>query len=79
MSTVNMHDAKSQLSSLVEKALAGEEVIIARAGRPLVKLTPIIKDDSPRIPGRLKGQIRIADDFDAVDESLASLFEGEDQ
>ena len=79
MSTVNMHDAKSQLSSLVEKALAGEEVIIARAGKPLVKLTPIIKDDSPRIPGRLKGQIRIADDFDAVDESLASLFEGEDQ
>ena len=79
MSTVNMHDAKSQLSSLVEKALAGEEVIIARAGRPLVKLTPIIKDESPRIPGRLKGQIRIADDFDAVNESLASLFEGEDQ
>ena len=79
MSTVNMHDAKSQLSSLVEKALAGEEVIIARAGKPLVKLTPIIKDESPRIPGRLKGQIRIADDFDAVDESLASLFEGEDQ
>ena len=79
MSTVNMHDATSQLSSLVEKALAVDEVIIARAGRPLVKLTPIIKDDSPRIPGRLKGQIRIADDFDAVDESLASLFEGEDQ
>jgi len=79
MSTVNMHDAKTQLSSLVEKALAGEEVIIARAGKPLVKLTPITKDESPRLPGRLKGQIWIADDFDAVDESLVSLFEGVDQ
>jgi len=75
MPTVNMHDAKSQLSSLVEKALAGEEVIIARAGKPLVQLTPIIKDELARTPGRLKGQIRIADDFDAVDESLVSLFE----
>jgi len=79
MSTVNMHDAKSQLSSLVEKALAGEEVIIARAGKPLVKLTPIIKDELTRMPGRLKGQIRIADDFDAVDGSLVSLFEAEHQ
>lgn len=77
MSTVNMHDAKSQLSSLVEKALAGEEVIIARAGKPLVKLTPIIKEELTRTPGRLKGQIRIADNFDAVDESLVSLFEAE--
>ena len=79
MTTVNMHEAKSQLSRLVEKALAGEEVIIGKAGKPLVKLTPIVKDESPRLPGRFKGQIRIADDFDAVDESLVSIFEGEDQ
>lgn len=77
MTTVNMHEAKSQLSSLVEKALAGEEVIIGKAGKPLVKLTPIIKNESPRVPGRFKGKIQIADDFDAVDESLVSLFEGE--
>jgi len=77
MTTVNMHEAKSQLSSLVEKALAGEEVIIGKAGKPLVKLTPIVKDASPRKPGRFKGQIRIADDFDAVDEALISSFEGE--
>ena len=79
MTTVNMHEAKSQLSRLVEKALAGEEVIIGKAGKPLVKLTPIVKDESPRLPGRFKGQIRIADDFDAVDKSLVSIFEGEDQ
>jgi len=77
MTIVNMHEAKSQLSSLVEKALAGEEVIIGKAGKPLVKLIPIIKNESPRVPGRFKGQIRIADDFDAVDEALISSFEGE--
>ncbi len=79
MSTINMHDAKSQLSSLVDKALAGEEVIIGKAGKPLVKLTPITKDESARVPGRFKGQIRIAHDFDAIDESLVSLFEGEER
>lgn len=79
MSTINMHEAKTQLSSLVEKALAGEEVIIAKAGKPLVKLVPINKDESPRLPGRLKGQIWIAQDFDAADESLCSLFEGADK
>lgn len=77
MSTINMHDAKSRLSSLVDKALAGEEVIIGKAGKPLVKLTPLAKDESPRTPGRYKGRIRIADDFDATDEELVSLFEGE--
>ena len=40
--TVNMHEAKTQLSSLIERALAGEEVIIARAGHPVVKLTPVV-------------------------------------
>jgi len=79
MTTVNMHEAKSQLSSLVEKALAGEEVIIGKAGKPLVKLTPIIKNVSPRVPGSFKGKIQIADDFDAVDEVIISSFEGEAQ
>jgi len=79
MTTVNMHEAKSQLSSLVKKALAGEEVIIGKAGKPLVKLTPILKNDSPRVPGRFKDQIRIADDFDAVDEALISSFEGDER
>jgi prevent-host-death family protein len=73
-----MHDAKSQLSALVDKALAGEEIIIGKAGKPLVKLVPVGTDDSPRIPGRYKGRIRIAAHFDAVDESLVSEFEGLD-
>jgi prevent-host-death family protein len=79
MHTINMHDAKTRLSSLVEKALSGEEVVIGKAGKPLVRLTPVGHDESPRTPGRYKGRIQIADDFDATDESLIELFEGGDE
>jgi prevent-host-death family protein len=75
MRTVNMHEAKSQLSALVQQALDGEDVVIARAGRPLVRLVPFQEAKAPRQPGRLKGQIRLADDFDAVDGQIAELFE----
>jgi prevent-host-death family protein len=59
---VNMHEAKTSLSRLVERALAGEEVVIARNGEPLVKLVPIPKERKPRVPGRYKGKIWIAPD-----------------
>ncbi|HMD64144.1 MAG TPA: type II toxin-antitoxin system prevent-host-death family antitoxin [Stellaceae bacterium] len=49
---VNMHQAKSSLSRLVERALAGEDVVIARNGEPLVRLVPIPKEREPRVPGR---------------------------
>ena len=75
MQTVNMHEAKSQLSSLVQAVLDGEDVVIARAGRPVVRLVQFQEVQTPREPGRLKGQIRMADDFDAVDEEIADLFE----
>ncbi|WIY82917.1 type II toxin-antitoxin system prevent-host-death family antitoxin [Propionimicrobium sp. PCR01-08-3] len=64
---VNVYEAKAQLSKLIESALKGEEVIIARAGKPavrLVKWTP--RPD--RIPGMWKGRVRVADDFDSFDE-----------
>ena len=76
MKTVNMHEAKSRLSSLVEKALAGEEVIIARAGKPVVKLVPVSYSHRPRTPGRWKGKVRIAPDFDETPEEVIRLFEG---
>jgi len=57
---VNMHQAKTSLSRLVERALAGEEVVIARNGEPLVKLVPVEKKREPRVPGKYKGQIWIA-------------------
>jgi len=74
--TVNMHEAKSQLSSLVEQAMTGEDVIIAKAGKPMVKLVPVGRDTRLRRPGRFKGQIRLAPDFDKTPEELIALFEG---
>jgi len=73
---VNMHQAKSSLSRLVERALRGEEVVIARNGEPLVKLVPIPKERKPRLPGRGKGKIWISPDFEFTDEEITELFEG---
>lgn len=64
MTTVNMHEAKTHLSRLVAEALAGEDVVIARANRPLVKLVPITEALPPRRLGAAVGQVRIAEDFD---------------
>jgi prevent-host-death family protein len=75
---VNMHQAKTQLSKLVEHALAGEEVVIAKNGKPLVRLTPYAVPEQDRKPGRFAGQIWIADDFDQTPEEIIRLFEGED-
>ena len=73
---VNMHQAKSSLSRLVERALRGEEIVIARNGEPLVKLVPIPKERKPRLPGRGKGNIWISPDFEFSDEEITELFEG---
>ncbi|MBI2376235.1 MAG: type II toxin-antitoxin system prevent-host-death family antitoxin [Deltaproteobacteria bacterium] len=68
---VNMHEAKSRLSQLVEAAEAGEEIVLARAGKPVVRLVPVVRE--PRRLGRWKGKVRMTDDFDAPlpDEELA--------
>ncbi|WP_075216974.1 type II toxin-antitoxin system Phd/YefM family antitoxin [Mongoliimonas terrestris] len=78
---VNLHEAKTHLSRLVERAASGEDVIIAKAGRPLVRLIPI--DDpapiGPRRLGFLTGLVQIPDDFDTMGEAaIAASFEGED-
>ena len=73
---VNMHQAKSSLSRLVERALAGEEVVIARNGEPLVRLVPIEKKRQPRVPGRGRGKIWISPDFEFTDQEITELFEG---
>jgi prevent-host-death family protein len=70
----NIHDAKARLSELIKRALAGEEVVIAKAGEPMVRLTPLQPDLTPRQGGQLKGKIWIADNFDAFDEELDALF-----
>ena len=73
---VNMHQAKSSLSRLVERALAGEEILIARNGEPVVKLMPLTKERKPRVPGRYKGKIWIAPDcFEPMSEEELNLWE----
>ena len=62
---VNIHDAKTNLSYLIENVAKGAEVVIAKAGKPMAKLVPMETDIPVRKPGFLKGKIRIAKDFDA--------------
>ncbi len=75
MTQVNLYEAKTHLSELVERAAAGEDVVIAKAGTPRVRLVPVDAAPITRRPGRAKGRIHIAEDFDApLPEELASAF-----
>jgi prevent-host-death family protein len=74
MEIANIHEAKSRLSRLIEQAMSGEEVIIAKAGRPMVRLEPIRADDSPRQGGQWRGLVKIADDFDELPDDIAAAF-----
>ncbi|MGI8537281.1 MAG: type II toxin-antitoxin system Phd/YefM family antitoxin [Mycobacteriales bacterium] len=79
MTVVNMHEAKSQLSRLVARAEAGEEVVIARDGRPAVRLTPVRAASTwaCRVEGMWRGQVRISDDFDApIPDFEAAFYDG---
>lgn len=62
---INIYDAKTQLSKLVERAEAGEEIIIARGGRPAAKLIPFRSQAVKRKQGRMRGRIRLGRNFDA--------------
>jgi prevent-host-death family protein len=62
MGPVNIHEAKTHFSRLVERAERGEEIVIARAGKPVARLVPL--ETRPLVVGRMRGRIRIADDFD---------------
>ena len=74
MKISNIHEAKSQLSKLIESALAGEEIVIAKAGKPLVKIIPYQEDKQPRNPGGWEGRVVMSDDFD--DELPANILQG---
>ena len=74
---VNIHAAKTHFSRLVERAAKGEEIIIAKAGKPVARLMPLAVPVRRRRPGLLKGKIKIAEDFDApLPEEILRLFEG---
>ena len=73
--TVNIHEAKTQLSKLVERASKGETIIIAKAGKPMVKVTAIDAPKKIKRFGFLEGQITVPDDFDRMGEAeIAKLF-----
>jgi prevent-host-death family protein len=65
MTTFNIHQAKTHLSRLVDEAVAGGEVVIARANRPLVRLVPVVEARAPRRLGTAAGRVQIAEDFEA--------------
>jgi prevent-host-death family protein len=76
MISVNVHEAKTHLSRLLERVAAGEEILISKAGKPMAKLTPLSKPQVNRVPGLDKGVIKIPDDFDApLPDDLLQLFE----
>jgi prevent-host-death family protein len=77
MQIVNIHDAKTHFSRLVDAAEAGEEIVIAKAGKPTARLVPTQQEKPERSCGRLKGKVRIADDCDApLQDELLAAFEG---
>ena len=75
MQTVNIHEAKTQLSKLVDQAAKGKPFVIAKAGKPLVKVTALDAPATPKRLGFLAGEIEVPDDFDSMGtEAIAKLF-----
>lgn len=77
MARINVYQAKTQLSRLLDRAEAGEEIVITRHGRPVARLGPVRAEAEPRRLGRLRGRIRMSADFDAaLPEEILAGFEG---
>lgn len=74
MQITNISEAKAQLSKLIEKVTAGEDVIISKAGKPVARLVRYEKNGQQRQPGALKGKIKIAEDFDDFPKDIAESF-----
>ena len=74
--TVNIHEAKTHLSRLLSRVMAGEEIIIARAGKPVARLIPIGDRPATRVSGTAKGKVIVAPDFDApLPDEILEAFE----
>jgi prevent-host-death family protein len=79
MQIVNISEAKAQLSSLVAKVMAGNEIVIGKAGKPVARLVRYEHCEEPRQPGALRGRIKIAPDFDELPADIARAFGMADQ
>jgi prevent-host-death family protein len=81
MRQINIHQAKTHLSRLVEEAAKGDPFIIAKAGRPIAKVVPLGPEEKPKLPrlGFMKGEFTVPDDFDTfMQDEIIRMFEGED-
>ena len=76
MAVVNIYEAKTQFSKLVERVAAGEEIVIAKAGHPVAKLVAYSEAGTPRTPGGWEGTVLIHEDFDELPPQLAEAFSG---
>ncbi|MBK4722718.1 type II toxin-antitoxin system Phd/YefM family antitoxin [Azospirillum sp. YIM DDC1] len=78
MEPINLYDAKTNLSQLVDRAAAGEEIVIAKSGRPMARLVPLRRRTSPRPLGLARGQAALEENFDApLPDEMAHVFRGE--
>lgn len=78
MQVTNIHEAKTHLSRLIDRVESGEEIIIARAGKPVVRMVAYQEATPPkRTPGAWKGKVKMSRDFDELPESIAAAFRGE--
>ena len=71
MHITNISQAKAQLSALIEQVLAGKEVVIGKAGRPVARLVPYVPGKVARRPGAMKGKIQVRKDFDSLPDDVA--------
>ena len=74
MHITNISEAKAQLSVLIERVMKGEEVIIGKAGKPVAKIVRYDPGETRRVPGALRGKIKIAEDFDVLPDDIAEAF-----
>jgi prevent-host-death family protein len=78
MKSVDIHEAETHLSRLLQEVSVGEEIVIARAGKPIARLVAYAEPSGPRTPGCWRGQVRMADDFDETPQDVINSFYGEE-
>ncbi len=74
---INVYEAKTHLSKLLERVAEGEELVLGKAGKPMARLVPYREVRQPRKPGRMAGKMWIAPDFDETPEDIIAAFEGD--
>ncbi len=74
---LSIHEVETQLAQVIEQVLAGEDVVVAEAGKPLVKIIRYAQPDEPRRPGFWRGRVKMSEDFDELPDDLLQAFYGE--